>query len=674
MVRPESTSSPHATPVPVDQLTARHIYELRVERVNLNTMRAVLGHAASETGTAALEGKLEAIDARLAEVEHRGAPMGRLAARFGLDAVECELVWAAVALAVDPRIPLHAVGLVGSDARRGLSLPLFGLISRIDPALVRALAFRLDGPSPLLVNRFLEVGDAELSATSRTYRPSSRLIAFLCGEEELGYGGRIEVPQRLVFDPIQRVSLERITSALRSTAALVVIVEGPPGSGRRTAVAVAAEQLGVEVVQLDVRRISPSPAALEAALISLRREATMRDAIPVIASVEDLVEDRPDGSGRLRALARFVDELTGRVVLTTARAGLDLDLQRGALRIGWTVADAPTRRVLWQHQLGDRLTGESLDQIAMHYALGAGGIARAAGSATEIARGRGVEALEVRDVVAGIHNNIAEHLGDLAHRIDVKQSWDDLVVSQDVLDQIHALIGRVRHAHRVYGEWGFGSKQARGIGVPVLFSGPPGTGKTMVAGIIARELGLELLQIDLSQVVSKWIGETEKQLSRVFDAAEAGHAVLLFDEADSLFAKRTEVKGSNDRYANLEVNYLLQRVEAFGGITILTTNMDTSIDPALKRRLASHIVFWAPDEDEREELWKRMLTTGSAPLARDLDLAELARLYPDMSGANIRNAVLGAAFLAAGEEGTITHEHLERAARGEYRTMGRVLR
>ena len=195
----------------------------------------------------------------------------------------------------------------------------------------------------------------------------------------------------------------------------------------------------------------------------------------------------------------------------------------------------------------------------------------------------------------------------------------------------------------------------------------------MVAGLIARELDLELYQIDLSKVVSKWVGETEKQLAKVFEAAEAGHALLLFDEADALFAKRTaEVKSAVDRYANLEVNYLLQRVESFGGVVILTTNLDTSIDPALRRRLTSHIVFAAPELEERAKLWRSMLDVG-APVERAIDFRRLAEEYGDMTGANIRNAVLTAAFLAAEEGKAITAAHLRRAARGEYRAMGRVL-
>jgi SpoVK/Ycf46/Vps4 family AAA+-type ATPase len=221
--------------------------------------------------------------------------------------------------------------------------------------------------------------------------------------------------------------------------------------------------------------------------------------------------------------------------------------------------------------------------------------------------------------------------------------------------------------------WGFRKKLARGAGVAALFSGPPGTGKTMVSGLLARELQLEMYQVDLSRIVSKCIGETEKQLAKVFEAAEAGHALLLFDEAEALFAKRSaDVKSAVDRYANLEVNYLLQRVESFGGVVILTTNLDTSIDPALRRRLASHIVFGAPDVEERAKLWQSMLDTG-APLAANIDVRALAQEFASMTGANIRNATLTAAFIAADEGVSISMQHLQRAARSEYRAMGRML-
>jgi SpoVK/Ycf46/Vps4 family AAA+-type ATPase len=193
----------------------------------------------------------------------------------------------------------------------------------------------------------------------------------------------------------------------------------------------------------------------------------------------------------------------------------------------------------------------------------------------------------------------------------------------------------------------------------------------MVAGLIARELQLDLYQIDASRMVSKWIGETEKNLARLFDAASAGHAVLLFDEADSLFAKRTEVKSSTDRYANLEVNYLLQRMEAFDGITILTTNLETSVDDAFKRRLAFRVAFQLPERDEREQLWRAMLP-AEAKVEKNLDFKALADRY-EMSGGYIRNAVIRAAYIAASEGKAIGMNHLQRAAVLEYTAMGKVI-
>jgi SpoVK/Ycf46/Vps4 family AAA+-type ATPase len=184
------------------------------------------------------------------------------------------------------------------------------------------------------------------------------------------------------------------------------------------------------------------------------------------------------------------------------------------------------------------------------------------------------------------------------------------VLTDDALDEVRELIARVKHRQAVYSKWESANKITKSVGISALFSGPPGTGKTMVASVIAGELGLDLYQVDLSQIVSKYIGETEKNLAELFDAAEAGHVVLLFDEADSMFAKRTDVKTSNDRYANLEVNFLLQRMESFTGISILTTNVESSIDEAFKRRLSFRIAFEIPDQDERERLWRTLPTSG----------------------------------------------------------------
>ena len=415
---------------------------------------------------------------------------------------------------------------------------------------------------------------------------------------------------------------------------------------------------------------APNAPVLAAMLRALRRETLLVGAVPVVVGVDELHVGEGARDERALVLAQFVDGSDGPVVLVAARPGIDLGLRAPTVRVAWPVPDVETRARLWQAHAADL---DAARQLAIRFPLGAGAIRRAVDSARLLHVGKPV--LELTDLMAGVRHNIAEKLGTLADRIPVKQSWADLVLADDVLAQVRGLVARVRHAHVVYEEWGYRAKMPRGVGVAALFSGPPGTGKTMVAGLIAAELELDLYQVDLSKVVSKWVGETEKQLAMIFDAAEAGHALLLFDEADALFGQRTtDVKGANDRYANLEVNFLLQRIERFGGVVILTTNLDTAIDKALKRRLAAHIVFPHPDDEERAQLWQRLLATDGAPLGDDLDYDALALAYPKMSGANIRNAALSAAFLAAADgRATIDHDTVVAAGRGEYLAMGQVL-
>jgi SpoVK/Ycf46/Vps4 family AAA+-type ATPase len=248
--------------------------------------------------------------------------------------------------------------------------------------------------------------------------------------------------------------------------------------------------------------------------------------------------------------------------------------------------------------------------------------------------------------------------------------WEQVALPEDVIDSIREFLGRVQHRRKVYEEWGYDSRMSSSRGLTALFHGPPGTGKSMVASLIARELGLDLYRIDLAQVTSKWIGETEKNLAEVFDAAEDGQCVILFDEADSLFAKRTEVKSSVDRYANLEVNYLLQRLDTFEGVAILTTNLEGSLDNAFKRRLSLRLSFPFPDEEMRVRLWLAHIPP-EVPTLGDFDFADLAKRFP-MSGGYIRNSALRAAFLAAHANEPLSQAHIVRAIHLEYREMGKL--
>jgi hypothetical protein len=636
---------------------ARAELDLESEIVYLRALIAIAARDRNEQDAASLRRQLSEAGATHDERARNGTvadtPMARLAKRHALTADQRELAWAIVAATADPRIAIPLEALWGTSARRGMSVAAYQHLRGLDAETGRDLALWLAHRCPLLASGLLVCTEPGAPIASRTYVASERLVAHLVGDDAPGGSLRlVHAPAQIILDEPQQQAVASLGPLLAGTA--VIVIEGPRGSGRSTAVARAA---GRPVVELD-----GATKLDDAALVALRREIALGVAQPVIANADRLPADL--------GLGAFLDAVPGPIVLTSAMPAIDLGTTRPIVRVSWPLPESTVRRALWEQAAGS--PSGDLDTLAHRYRVGAGVIGRAVAS---VRAQHGKRTLDAQDLIHGLRHNIAEDLGGLAHPVTVTQTWDDLVLADDTRDHIGALLSRVRHAHHVLEQWSYRSKIARGTGVPALFSGPPGTGKTMVAGLLARDLDLELYQVDLSQVVSKWVGETEKQLAKVFDAAEQGHALLLFDEADALFGKRTaDVKGANDRYANLEVNYLLQRVEAFGGITVLTTNLDTAIDPALKRRLAAHIVFELPDDDERTTLWKRNVTTDAAPLEANLDFEQLSRMFPKMSGANIRTAALAAAFLAAGDSSTsITQQHLVRAGRAEYRSMGHVL-
>jgi SpoVK/Ycf46/Vps4 family AAA+-type ATPase len=325
--------------------------------------------------------------------------------------------------------------------------------------------------------------------------------------------------------------------------------------------------------------------------------------------------------------------------------------------------DAARRAQLWQTALPEA-PAEQLADLAQRFPLTAGGVFRAA----DEARARGGGDVEP-DVLAQAAREQLEVRSSLAERSRSTKRLADLVAQPQTVALIEEIIAFAHSRRQVFDDWGFG-RRMRG-GLKVLFSGPPGTGKTLSAEIISGELELDLYRIDVSNVVSKWIGETEKNLKQVFDQAEAHGGVLLFDEADALFGKRaSDVKSSTDRYANLEVNYLLQRMEGYEGIVLLTTNLETGIDEAFRRRLNFRVRFLAPDVDEREQLWQLMIPS-SVPRGEALDFAEVAERY-DMPGGNIKNAALRAAILAAAEGSRLMTRHLCTAAEREFTEIGRI--
>jgi SpoVK/Ycf46/Vps4 family AAA+-type ATPase len=260
-------------------------------------------------------------------------------------------------------------------------------------------------------------------------------------------------------------------------------------------------------------------------------------------------------------------------------------------------------------------------------------------------------------------------LDDLAQRIEPIADWDNLVLPKAQQQLLREIAAHVRQRTTVYETWGFSAGSTRGLGISALFAGASGTGKTLAAEVLAHELQLDLYRIDLSSVVSKYVGETEKNLRRVFDAAEEGGAILLFDEADALFGKRSEVKDSHDRYANIEVSYLLQRMEVYRGLAILTTNLKSALDTAFLRRIRFVVQFPFPDAEQRAEIWQRILPRRLP--TENLDMGKLARL--NVAGGNIRNIALNAAFLAADAHEPVRMTHLLRAAYTEYAKLEKPL-
>ena len=368
----------------------------------------------------------------------------------------------------------------------------------------------------------------------------------------------------------------------------------------------------------------------------------------------------------LETAGAFADRLPG-MLLVAAREPLPLRRARG-LRIDVKKPSHAEQTVLWQEQLAARgsVSDSTIPRLVNHFHLSSARITEAANSA--LARHAAGDTPTL-DAAAWIEcrSQARVQMEGLARRIDSGATWDDLVLPDAAARVLRQITAQVRQRLRVYEEWGFARKGQRGLGITTLFAGPSGTGKTLAAEVLASELGLDLYHVDLSQIVSKYIGETEKNLRRIFDAADAGGSVLLFDEADSLFGKRSEVKDSHDRYANIEVSYLLQRMEAYRGLAILTTNMKAALDDAFLRRLRFVVQFPFPDSAQRAAIWSRVFP-ANMPRA-NLDVARLARL--PLSGGNIRNIALNAAFLAADRSEPVEMAHLVEATRSEFDKLER---
>jgi SpoVK/Ycf46/Vps4 family AAA+-type ATPase len=459
-----------------------------------------------------------------------------------------------------------------------------------------------------------------------------------------------------------------------------LLLHGLAGTGKLLLVRALAAAAHRPVIRVDVtellRSSERSPELLADRIARLGREAALRGAVTVLRAGVSADDTAPPADA-----ARIVDlvaRIRGPVVITChTRPAWLVHAIPDLLEVAIAPPAIRARIALWQQALGAErsLVGDdAIATVSTRFALGGEAIHRAAARVRAQAHLRDPSSprIDMPVLTESARLMLQHRLGTVARRVAPGFEWSDLVLPEETTDLIQELLGFARHRARLLEEWGFERKLPYGRGVSAILAGPPGTGKTMVAQLVARDLGYDLYVIELSQVVNKYIGETEKNLARVFDEAERSHAVLFFDEADALFARRTDVKSSNDRYANLEVNYLLQRMESYDGITLLATNLEQGIDEAFKRRVRFTVQFEMPEADVRAQLWKSMFPPET-PLAPDIDWNRLAQRW-EMAGGYIKKAAVRAAAraMSRGKDAIVTMADLELAGTLEYREMGRI--
>jgi hypothetical protein len=589
---------------------------------------------------------------------------------FGLQSFERDALLLCFSVAEDPDFATLCAYLQDdSSATRVTPHLLLGVLCA--DREMRATARSLLTPAGALRHfRLIRAGPDEASPAMRAMHVDERVADFLRG---------LNRPDERLVHLLRPVTRERMHGAHETIVAgltrwaesatrqpwPVFNVTGAPGAGKRAIAAEFCARVGLQLQAIDPRCVPVSDAERHEFLHLLQREAVLLR-MAFFADVSDL----DSGDRALYAAVRDLMERFSGVLFVAGRERWRMS--RELLHVAVPKLDAGEQRRLWDSALQgvpNSVNGQ-IEDIVQQFDFGPAAIPQAVLSAVSRARSRAAdEVVGPDDLWQACRTHASAQLGGLAERLVPGYTWDDIVLADDLMQQVRELADQVAARNQVYEKWGFGARLPRGRGIAALFCGPSGTGKTMTAEILANHLRLDLYRIDLAGVVSKYIGETEKNLRNIFDAAEQSGAILFFDEADALFGKRTEVRDSHDRYANIEVNYLLQRMEDYRGLAILCTNRRASLDRAFLRRLRFLIEFPFPDADNRRRIWQKMFP-AAAPLGA-LDFAALARL--EVPGGNIRNIALNAAFLAAGARQSIDTTHVLQAARREYGKIDKLL-
>jgi hypothetical protein len=627
------------------------------------------------------------VDARLAATTAAGhdLPLVRLTAMFELSPVEAQLLLVALATEVDLRYQTlfaYAQNDV-TKSRPTVDLALTLVCSEIDERIAAQASLAPDAPLIRweLVKLIDEGQDRDPPFLARSLKAPRRLYRFLLGDQHLD--------ERLApFTTLTRGVLQDegcISPALRRRLADAVIgmrgrvfvfsFHGSDHSNQLAAAMAAAQALGAPLLTVDLEEALATSSDQQLPRQALALEAKLQGAALYVSHCEALEAKGLSVRRFVQPLSRSLTDssLPLMVGSTEPWHGEGLPDNTPVLIFEVPPPSYDARLRAWQSALGQDFDDQGLDlgALAGKFKLTTDQIRASATSAIAASRADASSSgLTTEDLHAAARAHSNQGLRRLAKKVEPAYVWSDLVLPQQTLRQLAAICVSVRYATLVYSEWGFEQKMALGRGVHALFSGPSGTGKTMAAAVVAKELGLDMYSIDLSSVVSKYIGETEKNLNRIFEEAMASNAILFFDEADALFGKRSEVEDAHDRYANIEVAYLLQKMESYEGVVILASNLSDNLDDAFARRLHHAIQFPPPDAFLRERIWRSVFPEG-AHLADDVNFAFLANQF-DLVGGCIRNVAVAAAFAAADDSGLITMEGLVLSTAREMQKLGKL--
>lgn len=465
--------------------------------------------------------------------------------------------------------------------------------------------------------------------------------------------------------------------ALAPERRVTFCLQGLPGSGRRTLARALCRQRGMPLLLADGSRLAGKTGG--AFRWAVLRESLLQGCPVCYTGLDEAIFSAGEDPEADRFLSGLLDEAAQSVGVSLMvcqepwTAG-ERPAHWRELPVVLPMPDLEESRALWAGLLAryPLAQPQDPDELAGRYRLTPGRMEQAAADADSIALWRGVAGIDRSALAEGCRRQMHHALGDKAWRVETVFRWEDLILPAYSKTLLRSACDQIKHRRQVFGSWGFGEKLAYGTGLSLLFSGPPGTGKTMAAQIAAGELGLELYKVDLSRVVSKYVGETEKNLSDIFREAARSQAVLFFDEADVLFGKRTEVKDAQDKYSNMEAAYLLQKIEEYSGVSVLATNLLQNFDEAFRRRLKFIIEFPFPDARYRLALWQAVFPTKT-PLSPEVDWEYLAAQF-ELSGSAIKNAAVNAAFLAAGDGGPVGMRQILTAVKRELAKNGKILR